>query len=89
MEALFGGGLFGSRPFFAPVHRGPEALVPHMPVRELRPQKPLVPLEADDTLRQRRALNALRQEMQTAIEAEKFERAAELRDELYRLEKGM
>lgn len=45
-----------------------------------------VPFEADDTLKQRRELNALRQEMQTAIDTENFERAAELRDEIYRRE---
>ena len=47
-----------------------------------------IPTEADATLKQRRALNALRQEMQAAVEGEDFERAAELRDEIDRLEQS-
>ena len=50
------------------------------------PERVRVPLEADDTLKQRRELNVLRQQMQAAIEAEEFERAAELRDEIDRKE---
>jgi len=41
-----------------------------------------IPAEADDTFKQRRLHNALRQELQTAIEQENFERAAEIRDEM-------
>ena len=45
-----------------------------------------IPAEADDILKERRARNALRQELQTAVEREDFERAAELRDEIDRRE---
>jgi len=52
------------------------------------PSEAKIPLEADETLKQRRHVNACRAEMQSAIEAENFERAAELRDELHRLEQS-
>ena len=89
MEALLGGGLFDVQSFFAPAHRGLGPAPQRISTGNPTPQEENIPPEADDALKQRRALNALRQEMQTAIEAERFERAAEIRDELYRLEQGM
>jgi len=52
------------------------------------PERARVPLEADGRLKQRREINVLRQRMQAAVEAEDFARAAELRDEIYKLEQG-
>jgi len=90
---LFGGGGFGLRPSFALPQREAEEVCQSAcgscqtagPAADAHPS---VPLEADEALKQRRAHNALRQEMQTAIEAENFERAAEIRDELQGLERG-
>jgi len=86
MEALFGGGLFGAQPFFAPVRPRSERSPSHIPAQNPGPQKDGVPPEAADALKQRRARNALRQELQRAVETENFERAAELRDEIHRME---
>ena len=91
MELFFGGGMFGgrmgslpqaqTRPAFAPTP------APQAPAME--PGEGSIPAEADDALRQRRQLNQMRQEMQSAVEADQFERATELRDEIHRLEQGM
>jgi len=89
MEALLGAGLFDVQSFFAPARRGLETTSQHAPVERPVPQENRIPVEADDALKQRRTYNALRQNMQTAIEAEQFERAAEIRDELHRLEQDM
>ncbi|MCL2563426.1 MAG: UvrB/UvrC motif-containing protein [Oscillospiraceae bacterium] len=85
MEMLLGGGFFApsrgaGRPLCDPCNTPPL-------VGDTCPSVPA--FEADDTLKQRRTINALRQEMQTAIEAEQFERAAEIRDEIHRLESEM
>jgi len=87
--SLLGGGLFGIRPAFAPRHQGPEVTGAHILAAAPGPEEALVPTEADDQLKQRRHLNSLRQEMQRAVEEENFERAAQLRDEIYQLEKDM
>ena len=84
---LFGGGLMGAHTPFAPLRRGPELLLERIPLETPGPQRALVPTEADESLKQRRALNVLRQEMERAVEAEDFERAAQLRDEISRLER--
>jgi len=85
-EGLFRNSIFGSHAPFAPLRRGPEIARGHIPLETPRPQRTRVPSEAEESLRQRRILNALRQEMERAVEAEHFERAAELRDEISRLE---
>jgi len=43
--------------------------------------------EADPELKKRREINALREEMRAAAEAEDFEKAAEIRDKLREMEK--
>jgi len=52
------------------------------------PSEAKIPLEADVSLKRRRQLNAHKAELGTAIEAQNFERAAELRDEIHRLEQA-
>ena len=52
------------------------------------PSEAKIPLEADVSLKQRRQLNALKAELGSVIEAQNFERAAELRDEIHRLEQA-
>ena len=51
-----------------------------------KPDETLAPEEESNRYDQRRRLNALKLEMSKAVEAENFERAAELRDEIRRLE---
>ena len=89
MDALLGGGIFGTRPFFAPVHRAADTTMRRTPIGILEPQEGNIPSDADDALKQRRALNQLRQELQAAMDTENFERAAELRDEIHRMEQGV
>jgi len=88
-RSLLGGGLFDVHSPFAPPRQGLLAPVSRIPVEPGAAEGAVVPQEAEEALKQRRALNCLRQEMQTAIELEQFERAAELRDEIARLENGM
>jgi Uncharacterized protein with conserved CXXC pairs len=45
-----------------------------------------VPSDAGDKFKRRRELNSLRCEMRAAVKSEDFERAAELRDRIHRLE---
>jgi len=52
------------------------------------PSEAKIPLEADVSLKRRRQLNAHKAELGAAIEAQNFERAAELRDEIHRLEQA-
>lgn len=47
-----------------------------------------IPSRVGDHLARQKELNQLREELQRAIEAEAYERAAELRDRIYSLEKG-
>lgn len=47
---------------------------------------PEIPVDAGEDVKKRRKINALHKEKENAIKTENFERAAELRDELYRLE---
>lgn len=51
-----------------------------------KPDETLAPEEESNRYDQRRRLNALKLEMSKAVEAENFERAAEIRDEIRRLE---
>ena len=91
---FFGGNLFGSglgatsqKPrgvFFVPFTQETPGLIQAPP--ELEPKELAIPAEADDALKHRRQINQLRQEMETAIAEENFERAAELRDEIQRLD---
>lgn len=46
-----------------------------------------IPVDAGDKFKKRREINTLRSEMRTAVKDENFERAAELRDQIYALEK--
>jgi len=91
---LFSGGLFGgslmeeaflgNRPGMS---RTRELPLSHTAPRVVpEPSEAKIPLEADVALKERRHLNALRAELGAVIEAENFERAAELRDEIHRLE---
>ncbi|MCL2569547.1 MAG: UvrB/UvrC motif-containing protein [Oscillospiraceae bacterium] len=84
-KSLLGPSFFGGRSFFAPIHRDPERLSQGAEMCHREPKTERIPEAADETLQQRRMLNALRQEMQTAVEQENFERAAEIRDEINRL----
>lgn len=46
-----------------------------------------IPVDAGDKFKKRREINKLRSEMISAVKEENFERAAELRDQIYSLEK--
>lgn len=46
-----------------------------------------IPVDAGDKFKKRREINRLRSEMKAAVKDENFERAAELRDQIYKLEK--
>ena len=87
MEAVFGGHFF-SRPLGASAPAlvmGARTQAPPATLPE--PGEANIPTEADEALKRRREMNQLRGEMEAAIKADNFERAAELRDEMYRLEK--
>jgi len=87
--SLFGGSLLeqaflGNRPG---VNQARESTRLHATPHVVpEPSEAKIPLEADMSLKERRQLNALRAELRSVIEAENFERAAELRDEIHRLE---
>ena len=51
-----------------------------------KPQDTLLEQEEQNAISQERQLNALRMEMQKAVAAENFERAAELRDQIHSME---
>lgn len=51
-----------------------------------KPQETLLEQKEQDEISKTRQLNALRMEMQKAVAAENFERAAELRDQIHALE---
>lgn len=59
---------------------------PNVPNVESSPGEQSIPSDAGDKYKKRRELNKLRSEMKAAVKEEKFERAAELRDQIYRLE---
>lgn len=92
MFAPMAGSLFGSmaNEFFndfpawgAPWITAPGAAgIPAAPVES----DPEIPVDAGEDIKKRRKINALRQEQETAVKTENFERAAEIRDEIYRLE---
>lgn len=50
------------------------------------PKENRIPADAGEEIKRRRELNKLRSEMDTAVKSEDFEKAASLRDEIYRLE---
>ena len=92
MEEFFGGDLFRRSLFGGNAFSGPLALRMAAPVQAQpsappEPGEAHIPTEVDPVLKRRREINQLRGEMEGAIKAENFERAAELRDEIYRLEK--
>ena len=86
MEAIFGGNFF-SRPLGASMPLTIGTAVQAPPRTQTEPGEANIPAEADESLRRRRELNQIRGEMEAAVKADNFERAAELRDEIYRLEK--
>jgi len=85
--ALRLGGLSGTR--LDDRHRAGRQALPTMPQVVPEPSEAKIPLEADAALKQRRMLGALRAELSSEVEAENFERAAELRDEIHRLEQAV
>lgn len=86
-----------SRSFFGPVYSGGwmSPAVSLMPPQTasvpgaLEPGRAAdgTPLDAGEELKARRHLNELRARLKNAVDAEQYEKAAELRDEIYRLEK--
>ena len=78
--------LFGDRRGVSQPNRS--GFMPPTPQVVPEPSEAKIPLEADVSLKQRRQLNALKAELAAVIEAQNFERAAELRDEIHRLEQG-
>ena len=83
---LFSDSFFGNRRNAMRTERS--AFAPIAPPVVPEPGEAKIPLIADADLKARRALNQLRAELESAVEAENFERAAELRDEIYRLEQA-
>ena len=96
-DSMFGDFFDG---FFAPMGRSffPEFGRLMMPVMTLpriefaltkddAPEKEKVPTATDEEMKQRREINALREQMNAAVKEENFEKAAELRDKLHSLEK--
>ena len=61
-------------------------LLPKFEPEKISPDRE-VPTQADSALLKRCEINRLRRRMEQAIAAERFEEAANLRDELYQLEK--
>ena len=59
----------------------------HYPAHFAAPQTDM-PEKADERFRVKRELNCLRQQLEEAVEAEDYERAAHLRDEIHRLERS-
>ncbi len=53
-----------------------------------KPQESLLEQEEQNKISRERQLNALRMEMQKAVSEEKFERAAELRDQIHSMEQN-
>lgn len=47
-----------------------------------------IPADAGEDIRRRRELGALREQLSAAVQAEDYEKAAELRDKLRAMEKG-
>ena len=84
-QNLFHAPFFGSAMFGVPAMRqmpNAEAALPVAP----EPREASVPREVEDVFKQRRVRNQLQAELGAAVAAEDYERAAELRDEIYRLE---
>ena len=79
-------GFFG-RGFMMPALMGPRVETRNAQAQpEIGTARPLDPVQTDE-LAKRRQLNALREEMHQAAEREDFEKAAQLRDQIKRLEK--
>ncbi len=92
-DSFFGNGFFGNSMFLEPMVSFFPAML--MPVRVQRAAVPNAPQTGAETnagvdpeLSRQREVNALREQMKAAAEAEDYERAAKLRDELKKLEKG-
>lgn len=95
--SLFGDhGFFGGMPdalmgdfWAAPGWSAPRVAAPdaaNAPQAPSADRGPEIPVDAGEEVKKRRRINALRQEKNNAVQAEDFERAAALRDEIYRLE---
>ena len=56
--------------------------------RPAEPESPAAPEKADETMDRRRQVNMLRAQMQEAVAAEDFEKAAQLRDRIRAIEGG-
>lgn len=98
-NGFFGDSMFGNSMFLEPMVSFFPAML--MPVRVRRAAVPNAPqtgaetnagaatnVGADPELSRQREVNALREQMKAAAEAEDYERAAKLRDELKKLEKS-
>ena len=84
-ESFFGGSLL---PSFARRAMAPVRTLPRMePGRTAPRTEAPAETEADPALERRREINALREQLNTAVKAEDFEKAIELRDKLRELEK--
>lgn len=86
-ESFFGGSLL---PSFARRTMAPMLTLPRIEIRLAEPEtgtKAPAETKTDPELERRREINALREQMNTAVRAEDFEKAIELRDKLRELEK--
>lgn len=93
MQSMGYGSLFNdmARGFFGPwpgVTRAmPQTQGPVQPDSiNSRNEELKIPVDAGEDFKKRREINQLRCELDSAVKAEKFERAAELRDKIYKLE---
>ena len=90
-ESLFGKFALGE-PFLenrrSAMRPEASAYFPSAPQVVPEPGETKIPLEADDALKARRQLNQLRAELKSAVEAQDFESAAALRDEIFHLEQA-
>lgn len=97
---MFGGGSMidnMTRGFFDSFWPSPQVIMINPPAQtQTQPQhsqmpasekEAAIPTDAGDKFRKRREINKLRCEMKSAIKDENFERAAEIRDEIYKMEK--
>jgi len=97
-DGMFGSGLFGYdfglRPTLNRFFEIPAMTGGFMVTPAPRPAAPLpergadnIPADAGEAVKKRRELNRLRNELQAAVAEERYERAAELRDQIYKMEK--
>ncbi len=89
-DSIFGDGFFGNGSFFEPMVSFFPAMLMPVRVQRVAPAQTgaETTVQADPELSRQREVNALREQMKAAAEAEDYERAAKLRDELKKLEKS-